>query len=318
MSVINANTPGNATRTDHTATLAADGSAIYIIGGLTVPAFGANPIYQPIPADLNIWSFNLASSQWQALTPKLSSPDIGEGRSIHTATLLPNSTNILIFGGYRNSDFNAPGDYALIYDYAQNTLSDARPNIVKQNLNDIHSNSAVLYTRPTGESFIFFLFGAPSTGRMVGRVDILNITTPSKMAWLTNNNSPPPNTNPQGNDSQGNNSASGSSSLSSGAIAGIAVGSAVAVVTETGTPDATIVVSDNQGVPSKSKPFEGSTVPSEDRTKPFESPEKPFDGHSQVPEELNKPFEAPDKPVEWSTKPFEGLNKPFDDEPSRT
>ncbi|ORX48232.1 hypothetical protein DM01DRAFT_1130965 [Hesseltinella vesiculosa] len=230
MSVINANTPGNATRTDHTATLAADGSAIYIIGGLTLPVFGADPVYQTNPADLNIWSFNLASSQWQALTPKLSSPDIGQARSSHTATLLPNSTNILIFGGYRNSDFNAPGDYALIYDYAQNTLSDARPNIVKQNLNDIHGNSAVLYTRPTGESFIFFLFGAPSTGRKVGRVDILNITTPSRMAWLTNNNSPPPNTNSQGNGSQGNNPASGSSSLSTGAIAGIAVGSAVAVV----------------------------------------------------------------------------------------
>ncbi|ORX48234.1 hypothetical protein DM01DRAFT_1385554, partial [Hesseltinella vesiculosa] len=131
MSVINANTPGNATRTDHTATLAADGSAIYIIGGLTLPVFSIDTLYQPNPTDLNIWSFNLASSQWQALTPKLNSINIGEARSGHTATLLPNSTSILIFGGFRNTDLFGPSDYALIYDYAKNTLSDAIPNIVK-------------------------------------------------------------------------------------------------------------------------------------------------------------------------------------------
>ncbi|ORX48239.1 hypothetical protein DM01DRAFT_1338703 [Hesseltinella vesiculosa] len=104
MSVINANTPGNATRIDHTATLAADGSAIYIIGGLTLPPFSIDTLYQPNLTDLNIWSFNLASSQWQALTPKLNSINIGEARSCHTATLLPNSTSILIFGGYRNAN----------------------------------------------------------------------------------------------------------------------------------------------------------------------------------------------------------------------
>ncbi|ORX48236.1 hypothetical protein DM01DRAFT_1131066 [Hesseltinella vesiculosa] len=103
MSVINTNSPGNATRVMHTATLAADGSAIYIIGGLTVSAFGAVPATQTNPADLNIWSFNLASSQWQTISPKLNSPNIGQGRSSHTATLLPHTTSILIFGGYQNS-----------------------------------------------------------------------------------------------------------------------------------------------------------------------------------------------------------------------
>ncbi|ORX48242.1 hypothetical protein DM01DRAFT_1131179 [Hesseltinella vesiculosa] len=102
MSVINANTPGNATRYEHTATLAADGSAIYIIGGFTLPPFSITPIGETDPSDLNIWSFNLASSQWQTLTPKRMTPDIGQARSRHTATLLPNTTSILIFGGFDN------------------------------------------------------------------------------------------------------------------------------------------------------------------------------------------------------------------------
>ncbi|ORX48241.1 hypothetical protein DM01DRAFT_1338705 [Hesseltinella vesiculosa] len=170
------------------------------------------------------------------------------------------------------------------------------------------------------------------------------------MAWLVNNNSPPPTqgSGAQGNGSQGSSPDNDSSSLSVSDIAGIAVGSVVAVLgvigafvlwyigknknrqlisealetdprnelleqqqdIDTDSPEGAAVVSDNQGLPAKSKPLEGSPIPSQDRAKPFESPEKPFEAHTQS-------NEASDKPVEWSTKPFEGLNKPFGRDPSQ-
>ncbi|ORX48231.1 hypothetical protein DM01DRAFT_1130911 [Hesseltinella vesiculosa] len=103
MSMINAATPQNTTRVQHTATLTADGSKIYVLGGFTQPAFSNFSPNVTVQTDLNIWSYDTTSTQWQAVTPQLDSPGLGLARATHTTTLLPNTTRMLIFGGYLNS-----------------------------------------------------------------------------------------------------------------------------------------------------------------------------------------------------------------------
>ncbi|ORZ14802.1 hypothetical protein BCR42DRAFT_58491 [Absidia repens] len=160
---------------------------------------------------LNVRWFDTITSTWGRDNATVSDPQQNiVPRAFHSATLLPGSTKILIYGGsaYIASQNTIPADYAYLYDYESK----------QYNLLDLGSNGAgrrsghcaVLY-----KHYIFFMFGFNDKLQLQNDVNVLDVSNVTQPVWVmagsSNNGTMPPS----------------GSGLSAGATAGIAVAAVI-------------------------------------------------------------------------------------------
>ncbi|ORX48807.1 hypothetical protein DM01DRAFT_1338466 [Hesseltinella vesiculosa] len=320
--------PGNFSRFGHTASLSNDGKNIYVMGG-TIIMPGMDHTSNITDTYLNdIWVYDTSTTLWTInnITGNINSWPTG--RKFHTATTIPGTTHILIFGGeLTTGSYQLVNDPVYLYDYQQNQFqkvslanSDNRPTMLS-------GHSAVYYKDPiTSEQYVFILFGQGVNGNPTNATNIINVTDVTNLAWVKD----------QASSSAGATS-NGSSSLSTGAIAGIAVGAAIAGIGITGALIFSVLRKrrakqqfvlqstdprNHDGAYVEETTFAVQTsMPEQDGkmsvySSPVSQPSttKPYDGATQT--LLSKPDDG-----EFATKPFEQspmteATKPFQDEPT--
>ncbi|KAL0097447.1 hypothetical protein J3Q64DRAFT_1828696 [Phycomyces blakesleeanus] len=179
--------------------------------------------------------YNTDTSIWSTVTVV---PDIiPSNRTMMTATLLPNSTSFLIYGGvtHLSAAITYPcEDYAYLFDTLSNSWSVA--NISSENgAGPRFGHSAVLH--PNGDLFI--IFGVDRSNTNKNDYHILDTSNIQSFTWKTaftpNSFLESPSTNSTKSTGSGSSTTTGSKSgttkdgISGGAIAGIVVGCVAAI-----------------------------------------------------------------------------------------
>ncbi|CAO3618092.1 unnamed protein product [Mucor hiemalis] len=196
-----------------TATLDPSTGKVYYLGGL---------YYSPTEEEKKIsfrWAitFGTTSGLWsnETLTSNGAFPT---GRIGHTATLLPNSQDIILYGGSSGNDISgkASADYCFTLNLAENKWTE------RSNLNvpvtvggSRYSHSSVLVN-----STLFILFGKGSDGTLLSSImafDVANVTNLSYSATF-------------GTEISSTTQNPRAAPLSNGAIGGIAAGAAVVLI----------------------------------------------------------------------------------------
>ena len=143
-------------RLAHTATLSASGQSIYYIGGLQVDDSGAGLSGAPMN---QILEYNITSGNWTTHTSPTNTT-IPAPRRLHSATLIPNSDLIFVYGGSVTDASDAVADYS----YLLNTTSFIWTPITITNSNlgagSRFGHSAVLHNSKS----LFIIFGADDLG----------------------------------------------------------------------------------------------------------------------------------------------------------
>ncbi|KAG1454177.1 hypothetical protein G6F55_007747 [Rhizopus delemar] len=141
-------------RVEHTATLTHSGNSIYFIGGLEINEDGTI-----VPAPMNeILEYNVINSTWTLLNTKNST--VPSSRRLHSATAVPNTDLILIYGGSSTDSPKVVSDYIYLLNTTSltwSTISLANPD---QGANARFGHSAVLYKQHT----LFIIFGVDILG----------------------------------------------------------------------------------------------------------------------------------------------------------
>ncbi|KAI8079836.1 uncharacterized protein BX664DRAFT_203368 [Halteromyces radiatus] len=199
----------------YTATMGSD-HVIYIIGGFENTPLTNSDNGQGVDMHQVRW-FNTNTSAWG--TDTATSNQNVSARAYHTATLIPGSTKILVYGGsvFVGQVNTIPDDYAYSYDYAakQYTLLNLTGGAGKRS-----AHAAVSY-----KNYIFIMFGFDQNLQLHRDVNIMDVSNASQPVW----HSPPPTNSSSGDipsDGNSNNNVD-SQGLSTNAIAGIAVAAVV-------------------------------------------------------------------------------------------
>ncbi|ORX59564.1 hypothetical protein DM01DRAFT_1188474 [Hesseltinella vesiculosa] len=209
----NSNGLNGYSRYSHTSTLTQDGSAVYLLGGWLLNLYNASDAHWLMNAN-EIWAYDMKSYQWKNITA--TSTSNVEARWHHTAIAVPNTTWIILYGGYSMVGWSViplqsknQTQTLMIYDWSDNSYKFPNLTNLYYGPPDSQENSGFLYTDPsTKKNYAVYFLGSrnPAVGNPL--TSILDISIPTQMTWILNGTS-----------------SSSSSSLSGGAIAGIAVGS---------------------------------------------------------------------------------------------
>ncbi|KAI9015697.1 hypothetical protein CLU79DRAFT_765406 [Phycomyces nitens] len=163
------------------AALGPDGITIYHFGGwdgVYDPDFGN---FTTNPSSFStLLLFNTDTSIWSTVT--VGPGNIPSSRTLLTATLLPNSTSFLIYGGVQYPNYVSPPyeDYAYLFDTMTNSWSLA--NISDKNgAGPRYGHSAVLH--PNGDLFI--IFGVDSNRISRNDYYILDTSDIHDLKWKT-------------------------------------------------------------------------------------------------------------------------------------
>ncbi|CAO3638906.1 unnamed protein product [Mucor hiemalis] len=227
--------PGNP-RYGHSATVDPTGKMIYYFGGRSMIRDSVSSIYtRPFSAFTSILIYHTDTSVWET---KIASTGVTpSNRMSHTATWIPGTDNILIYGG---STLDSIGtrltvqDYAYIYNSKSNAFQSITVNTSPgaEGAGPRFGHSAIVRNNA-----VFILFGIDNSKLAQSDFHVMDLES---YTWQTkfdaNKGSPIPNNNNNSNNNStnsttGNGKGKGTSdsSISSGAIAGIVVG-VVAVV----------------------------------------------------------------------------------------
>ncbi|GAN03191.1 hypothetical protein MAM1_0035c02642 [Mucor ambiguus] len=154
-------------RLAHTATLSASGQSIYYIGGLQVDDSGTSLSGAPMN---EILEYNITSGNWTTHTSPANTT-IPAPRRLHTATLIPNSDLLFVYGGSITDASDAVADYS----YLLNTTSFiwTPVNIANTNIGagSRFGHSAVLYN----DRSLFIIFGADDLGMLRNDFAVIDI-----------------------------------------------------------------------------------------------------------------------------------------------
>ncbi|KAI8062604.1 hypothetical protein BC940DRAFT_349396 [Gongronella butleri] len=209
----------NFSRSAHTATLSQDNQGIYVIGGWLIDVTHPNVEHYP-PNASEVWRFDLPSLQWQNITAKYP-PGVIEPRWHHSAVALPNSTYILLYGGYGIFGVTPIPLYSknasqvlTIFDWQKNAY--VFPNLTHNNFGPVGSEhqSAVLYKDPSSTKvYVGYFMGSSDTSLEHPLAYFLDVTNPQQLTWVGNGTATP---------------GGSGSGLSGGQIAGIVIGAIAA------------------------------------------------------------------------------------------
>ncbi|CEP14402.1 hypothetical protein [Parasitella parasitica] len=154
-------------RLEHTATLSNSGQSIYFIGGLQVDDSGTSLSGAPMNTVLE---YNITSGEWTTHTSPANTT-IPASRRLHSATLVPNSDLIFVYGGSVTDAADAVADYT----YLLNTTSFIWTpiNIANANLGtkSRFGHSAVLHNNIS----LFIIFGADDLGNLRNDFSVIDI-----------------------------------------------------------------------------------------------------------------------------------------------
>ncbi|KAI9244039.1 hypothetical protein BDA99DRAFT_577311 [Phascolomyces articulosus] len=202
---------GAFTRVGHSAVVGRDGQNIFYFGGMNAESehrdLGDDEDNGYANATMNdILVFNTANQGWTRLN---STGDIiPSPRAFHTTTLIPNTNDILLYGGRRIRTDIPVDDY--IYKFNTETNQWTQISLAKTGAGPRWGHSAVLHHN---DRSLFILFGANSLGASTNDFYILDV---NDMSW-------------QGRSSGDDGSGTGAggheeSKLDGGEIAGIVIG----------------------------------------------------------------------------------------------
>ncbi|KAI8331073.1 hypothetical protein EDC96DRAFT_527656 [Choanephora cucurbitarum] len=154
-------------RIAHTATLSKSGDVIYFIGGLQV-SNGYQLSYAPMN---DILQFNITNQTW-SLHHSPGNTTIPSPRRLHSATAIPDTDLILIYGGSVTDGAGTVSDYM----YTLNTTSYVYTPIHATNSNQAKAgprfgHSAVLYDKRS----LFIIFGADELGSLRNDFAVLDV-----------------------------------------------------------------------------------------------------------------------------------------------
>ncbi|KAI8099368.1 uncharacterized protein BX664DRAFT_321097 [Halteromyces radiatus] len=176
-------------------------------GFLELPEVNLQPNIIPMQ---NITFYNTHTDQWGSLT---ASGDTPTPRKAHTATYIPGTGKVLIYGGTNKANLQAlpVSDYAYLYDMDQHAYTKLDLS-AGNGAGSRMGHSAVLYNRS-----IFIMFGYDGSGNINDDTHILDVSNASMPVWagqssvVSNNGTNETSTNSNG-------------SIGAGGIAGIVVG----------------------------------------------------------------------------------------------
>lgn len=151
-------------RLEHTATLSPSGDTMVFIGGLEVNE--SNQIASASMADILV--YNITNTTW-TMHKSPANSTIPSPRRLHSATQIPNSDLIFVYGGSATDASRAVGDYS----YVLNTTSYewTAINTVNDGAGPRFGHSAALYN---GRS-LFIVFGADNLGNLRNDFFVLDI-----------------------------------------------------------------------------------------------------------------------------------------------
>ncbi|ORZ03718.1 hypothetical protein BCR43DRAFT_483848 [Syncephalastrum racemosum] len=162
-------------RHQHAGVLGPDGKTIYYIGGIKENSNVVNNTVQYSDAAAlmtDIITFDTSTLKWGLQNPTGTIPST---RRLHTLTLLPNSSKILMYGGVGISNSNAVEDVCYTLDLDDNTWQKITFSDNK-GLGPRYGHSAVLV-----KNSLFILFGVNSQGATTSDFGIINT---SNLSWV--------------------------------------------------------------------------------------------------------------------------------------
>lgn len=237
----NAIAPGNP-RYGHSATADPTGKLIYYFGGRSMIRDASTGIYtRPFSPFTSILIYHTDTSVWET---KIASTGVTpSNRMSHTATWIPGTDNIFIYGG---SNLDNIGTRLTVQDYAYiyNTKSNSFQNVtVKASPGAEGAGPRFGHSAVIRNNALFILFGIDNTKFAGSDFHVMDLDSYTWQTQFDANKGSSNSNNNNGNGSNNNNSSSNnnsnsgkngdgattSKSISSGAIAGIVVG-VVAVI----------------------------------------------------------------------------------------
>ncbi|KAI8067955.1 hypothetical protein BC940DRAFT_299963 [Gongronella butleri] len=219
-SLVNSPTPSNITMHSFTPILSNDGQKIYVFcGAMESPAANTNNMtrYEDSRCEL-VPIYDVMSTRWSYINASMTSTRVPTARVHHTVTLIPGTTTVFIYGGIQAYQYTPQvvNDAAYTFDLSNNSFSYVTLGNSDNRPGSLAGHEAVYY-ETQGKRLILLLFGRDSgTSLSKYSTNIIDVTDLSQLAWFSSFAS--------------NDNGSSGSHLSTGAIAGIAVGAAVAGV----------------------------------------------------------------------------------------
>ncbi|KAG2217171.1 hypothetical protein INT45_003595 [Circinella minor] len=213
---------GAYTRVGHSAVLARDGLNIFYFGGMNAKTENRDMDddhggFRNAPMN-DVLVFNTVNKAWSRRT---STGDVVPSpRAFHTTNLVPNSDNILLYGGRQFGTVLPVKDYIYRFNTESNQWTEINLSQAGAGPRWGHSGTTVLHN----DRSLFILFGANSQGAPTNDFYILDV---NDMNWQGRSS---------GDDGSGTNAGNGniygksSSNLDGGQIAGIVIGCLAAAV----------------------------------------------------------------------------------------
>ncbi|CAO3703379.1 unnamed protein product [Rhizopus stolonifer] len=159
-------------RLEHTSTLTRSGNSIYFIGGLEI---AENNTIQPASMS-EILEYNVINSTWSLL--KTNTSLVPSTRRLHSATAIPNTDLILIYGGSETNSPRVVSDYVYLLNTTSLTWSTPSLGNSNQGAGPRFGHSAVLYKEHT----LFLIFGVDTLDLARNDFFMLDI---GNYQWLT-------------------------------------------------------------------------------------------------------------------------------------
>ncbi|KAI8067957.1 hypothetical protein BC940DRAFT_333177 [Gongronella butleri] len=216
-SFVNSRTPNNLTIDGFAPVLSDDGQKIYLFcGGMEQPAANTNA---RVPYVTNlcelVWIYDVFTTSWTYINASTTSARVPTARVFHTATLIPGTSTVFIYGGQQAFQYSPQvvNDAAYTFNMKNNSFNYVTLGNSNNRPSTLAGHQAV-YNEAQGKKLIFILFGR-DTGTSLSQftASAIDVTDLNQLAWVNTNAS------------SGNGAGS---HLSTGAIAGIAVGAAIA------------------------------------------------------------------------------------------
>ncbi|KAI8335911.1 hypothetical protein BC941DRAFT_429732 [Chlamydoabsidia padenii] len=185
---------------------------IYFFGGfLNLPETKLQPNIVPL---FNVSWYNTLTDQWGT---NMATGDNPAGRKYHTATLIGNTSSVLIYGGTGLANLQALPllDYIYIYDLDEHKYTKVKPDGGGPGARIGHS--AIFY-----QNKVIISFGYDGSGNILNDSHILDVSQPYTPSWINDNNNNNTNSTDPGSNRH-------STSLATGAVVGIVIG-VVAIV----------------------------------------------------------------------------------------
>ncbi|KAI8876734.1 hypothetical protein K501DRAFT_279121 [Backusella circina FSU 941] len=185
---------------------------IYFLGGRFTN--GANTVTSTAPSFQTPYIFDPQQSIWTPQVTLGGGADIPSNRYGHSATYLPNSHRIFIFGGARVSNgLNDDANFAFILDLDSNAYTKVNLSTSPSGMNSRYGHSAVLMNNS-----LFIMFGK-SQAQLTNEIDMIDVSNSDPTAIKWSSVYPPVEKTAEGNGGK----------TSAGTIAGATVGSIVGV-----------------------------------------------------------------------------------------